>query len=241
MSKKIKLVLAIILFLIGFMIFVYPIITNYLYDKKVDNLEKKYEEIIKLSEDSKKVSTENNKYTNIDFTSIYNLLNEENNKIYQDNQKSFLNQSISYEDTLIDLTNYGFTENIIGFMSIPSIDVKLPIYLGANTRNMRLGAVHLTGSSYPIGGVNTNSVIAAHRGYYKALMFRHIDKIDIGDTLYIKNFKETLEYRAVRTDIIKPSELNKLTIEEGKDMITIISCHPFPHNYERYVVYFERA
>ena len=241
MAKKIKLILAIFFFLLGFMIFIYPIVTNYLYDKKVEKLEESFEKIVKLVEENNTEENSNNNYKDIDFTSIYNLLNEENNKIYQDNQKTFLNQSISYEDTLIDLTSYGLNENIIGFLSIPSISVKLPIYLGANTGNMRYGAVHLTGTSYPIGGVNTNSVIAAHRGYYKALMFRHIDKINIGDTLYIKNFKETLEYKAVRTDIIKPSELNKLTIEEGKDMITIISCHPFPHNYERYVVYFERA
>ena len=71
-------------------------------------------------------------------------------------------------------------------------------------------------------------------------MFRHINKINIGDKLYIKNYKTTLEYKAVKIDIIKPTDLNKLTIKENKDMITIISCHPFPYNYQRYVVYFER-
>lgn len=106
---------------------------------------------------------------------------------------------------------------------------------------MRLGATHLTGTSYPIGGVNTNSVIAAHRGFYKTEMFRNIDKIKIGDKLYIKNFMDTLEYQAIEIDIIKPDELNKLTIRDNKDMITLISCHPFPHNYQRYVVYFERV
>lgn len=240
MAKRIKLILAIMLFLLGFMIFIYPRITNYLYDRKVDNLLEEFREKIKVSEEVN-IEEKTNKKKYIDFDTVNKLLQEENKKIYEGKQTTFLNQDISYEIPQVNLTDYGFDENIIGFMSIPSINVQLPIYLGANNENMRYGAAHLTGTSYPIGGVNTNSVIAAHRGYYKALMFRHIDKINIGDTLYIRNFNGLLEYKAVKTDVIKPSELNKLTIEDGKDMVTIISCHPFPHNYERYVVYFERA
>ena len=125
-------------------------------------------------------------------------------------------------------------------MNIPSIRITLPIYLGANNSNMKLGAAHLTGTSYPIGGNNTNSVIAAHRGFYKTLMFRHIDRIKIGDKLYIKNFKETLTYRAVKIDIIDSKNINSLVIQDNRDMITIISCHPYPFNYQRYFVYFER-
>ena len=106
---------------------------------------------------------------------------------------------------------------------------------------MRLGAVHLTGSSYPIGGNNTNSVIAAHRGYYKTSMFRHIDNIKIGDRLYIKNFRETLLYRAVEIAIIDSNDIGKLGIQDNKDLVTLISCHPYPFNYQRYVVYFERV
>ena len=106
---------------------------------------------------------------------------------------------------------------------------------------MSLGAVHLTGTSYPIGGINTNSVIAAHRGFRRTKMFRNIDKINIGDIMYIKNFNDTLTYKAVKTDVISSKGISSLTIESGRDMVTIISCHPFPFNYQRYVVYFERV
>ena len=232
MRKSIKKIFFISLFILGFVFLIYPKITNYLYDKKVNNLEKKYDDIID------KIAIDDN--SNEQFISLYNMLKEENSKLYNNKQIDFINQFVSYETPLIDLTKYGFDKNIIGFIEIPSIDVKLPIYLGANNQNMQYGAVHLTGSSYPIGGINTNSVIAAHRGYYKSTMFRHIDSIKSGDILYIKNFNGILEYKAVKTDIIKPNELEKLTISEGKDMITIISCHPFPYNYQRYVVYFER-
>ena len=228
MPKNIKKILLIILFIIGLIILIYPIITNYIYERKVDNLETKFDNIITKVEKNDNLINLNNKLVN------------ENNKLFNDKQVDFINQNVSYEIPLIDLKEYGLDDNIIGFLELPSIDIKLPIYLGANDGNMQYGAVHLTGSSYPIGGINTNSVIAAHRGYYKSLMFRHIDKINIGDMLYIKNYDNSLEYTAVKTDIIKPTELDKLKIQEGKDMVTLISCHPFPYNYQRYVVYFER-
>ena len=224
MKKK---VILIIMFILGLSLVITPIITDRLYNINVDNLEKKYDKIIKLIDEQK-------------LKALTELLEEENKKLYINKQISFKNQEHYLENATIDLSKYGLEDNIFGFIEIPSIDIKLPIYLGANEINMKKGAVHLTGTSYPIGGNNTNSVIAAHRGYYKTRMFRHINKINIGDKLYIKNYKTTLEYKAVKIDIIKPTDLNKLTIKENKDMITIISCHPFPYNYQRYAVYFER-
>ena len=244
MGKKIKLVLALLLFITGLFIFIYPRVTDMLYKNDVDNKIKEFEGVINNNIDNKKNisnnsnnNTSNNTYLDVD--GLYKLLDQRNKELYQTRQAKFTSQK-SYEYDDINLSNYGLNSGIIGFISIPSIKIILPIYLGANNTNMRLGAVHLTGSSYPIGGTNTNSVIAAHRGFYKTSMFRHIDRIKIGDTLYIKNFKETLTYRATKIDIIDYNKITKLTIQDNKDMITIISCHPYPFNYQRYVVYFER-
>lgn len=234
MSKRkvIKLTLAIIFFLVGVFLFIYPRVTDNIYKSKIKSLESEY---IKTIEINKDIPEEDNK-----LNELYNLLKDENNRLYQDRQVNFLNEK-TYDINNIDLAKYGLKNNIFGFLELPSINIVLPIYLGSNEENMRLGATHLTGTSYPIGGINTNSVIAAHRGFYKTEMFRNIDKIKIGDKLYIKNFIDTLAYQAVKIDIIKPSELEKLTIQEGNDMITIISCHPFPYNYQRYIIYFKRV
>ena len=245
MGKKIKLILAILLFITGFFIFIYPRVTDLLYRNSVDNKIKKFEEVINnnIDNNKKKESNNSNKSsdnnTYYDYEGLYKLLDSRNKELYQTKQVKFTSKK-SYEYDDINLANYGLNSGIIGFISIPSINITLPIYLGANTTNMRLGAVHLTNTSYPIGGNNTNSVIAAHRGFYKTGMFRHIDRIKIGDKLYIKNFKETLTYKAVKIDIISSKNINKLTIQDNKDMVTIISCHPYPFNYQRYVVYFER-
>lgn len=228
MKRNANKIVVVFLFLIGLTILIYPKITNGLYNVKINKLEQNY------------VATINNENRD-NLESLYELLENENKKIFEDRQETFLNQKISYEKTLIDLTSYGFDNNIIGFLEIPSVHIKLPIYLGANAENLKQGAVHLTGTSYPIGGINTNSVIAAHRSYYKSLMFRNIDKIKIGDKLFIRNFNDILEYKAVKTDIIFPNDLNAITIVEGKDMVTIISCHPYLVDNKRYVVYFERV
>ena len=106
---------------------------------------------------------------------------------------------------------------------------------------MKKGAVHLTETSYPIGGVNTNSVIAAHRGYGKATLFRHIDKIGVGDKIHIRNFKEELTYEVYETKIINPDDVSELEIQEGQDIITLITCHPYRVNTQRYIVKAKRV
>jgi len=228
--KIIKILLSIILITAGLLFFVYPRITDKLYKNNVSELVTNYDSVIEELNNSK---------NNYKLAELYDILKEENNKIYLDGEKRFLTDNPTAL-TDIKLSDYGLEDNIFGFIEIPSINITLPIYFGSSEANMRLGATHLTGTSYPIGGVNTNSVIAAHRGYYRTEMFRHIDKIQIGDKLVITNPYEKLTYIAYKTVIIKPSELDKLTIKEGEDMITLISCHPFPNNTERYVVYFKR-
>ena len=249
MRKKVKILLAFMLMLGGFMMFVYPIITDTLYKRGVSIKEKEYEEniskIINGDYDDNFNDIDNgngiiNEKVNNHLPDLLNMLKDRNNKIFEEKQKTFLDKKM-YDISDINLANYGLTNNIFGFIEIPSINVTLPIYLGASNSNMRKGAVHLTGTSYPVGGINTNSVIAAHRGYYKTKMFRNIDSIKLGDKLYIKNFDGILTYKAVDITIIKPDEVDKLLINEGKDMVTIISCHPYPQNKERYVVYFERV
>lgn len=226
--KLIKLLLALIFITLGIALFIYPRITDMLYKDKITKLVTLYDKQIKeIKEDNSKLNE------------LYELLQKENTRIYQNGEREFLVEK-TYDKATINLSDYGITNNVFGFLEIPSINVTLPIYFGSSDNNMRLGATHLTGTSYPIGGTNTNSVIAAHRGFYKTEMFRHIDKIKIGDKLIITNPYDKLTYMAYKTAIIKPDELDKLTIINNEDVITIISCHPFPHNYERYVVYFKR-
>jgi len=121
------------------------------------------------------------------------------------------------------------------------MDLKLPLYLGATEENMRRGSVQLTETSLPIGGNNANCVIAGHRGYHGAAMFRDIEKLQLGDEIYITNPWDKLTYRVYELDIIDPTDTHKVMIQEGRDLVTLITCHPYRQNYQRYIVYAERV
>lgn len=224
--KKLK-ILAILFIIIGIIIFFFPQISNYIYE---NNVEAEKDKFVKTTEDN----------SNNMLEQLYNDLKQENEKLYKNKQANLVDP-FSYEQSSIDLKKYGIENNVIGYIKIPKMNIELPILLGANTSNMKKGAVHLTETSYPIGGVNTNSVIAAHRGYGRATMFRHIEKLENGDKIYIKNFKEELVYTVYEIKIIEPNDITELEIKEGEDIITLITCHPYRVNNQRYIVKAVRA
>ena len=141
---------------------------------------------------------------------------------------------------------WSFTENPFGFaleddlfgcITVPAMDVELPLYLGASETNMAKGAVVLGQTSVPVGGENTNSVIAAHRGYHGAPYFREIERLNIGDSVEVTNPWETLTYTVTDIAIIRPDDLSAVQIQEGRDLLTLITCHPYRSGGKyRYVV-----
>lgn len=139
------------------------------------------------------------------------------------------------------MVTFGFEEEMIGYISIPRMNVDLPIFLGASDANMNRGAAHLTQTSLPVGGVNTNSVISAHRGMATAAMFRDVELLQLGDEIFITNFYQTLVYQVVETRIIFPNEINEILIQSGRDLVTLVTCHPFRHNFQRFLVFAERV
>ena len=240
MNKKlvVLIVFAILFMLIGIGFLLYPKISNYFYEKDVQK--QKDDFIVKIEKiESEAESTNNEDKSNI-LDELYNLLKQENENLYK-NHQSNLTDPFSYEQSAIDLSKYGISNNTIGFLRIPKMEIEVPILLGVNKANMLKGAVHLTETSYPIGGENTNSVIAAHRGYGKATLFRHIEKLEKGDRIYIQNFREELVYEVYEIKIILPTEVGELLIEDGKDIITLLSCHPYRINSHRYVVKAQRV
>lgn len=227
-KRKGILLLPVLLFLFGLSVFLYPSYTGWRYREDVRDQKEVFEQ--ETVEETDKDHMEE----------LYQELKQRNETLYLEHQKN-LTDPWSYEQPGIDLTTYGLEGNIIGFLSIPKMEIDLPILLGANRENMTLGAVHLTETSYPVGGENTNCVIAAHRGYAKAAMFRNIEKLEIGDEIYIENFRERLVYKVAETRVIAPADIDQLLIQEGRDLVTLITCHPYRHNYQRYVVFCERV
>ena len=156
--------------------------------------------------------------------------------------QSGLSCAYDYQKASFRLADYGLPDEIFGVLSIPAIDLEMPIYLGATEQHMADGAAHLSQTSLPIGGMDTNCVIAGHRGYSGASYFRYLDKLHVGDTVSVTNLWETLTYRVCEIRIIDPSDVEEILIQPGRELLTLLTCHPYASGgRQRYVVYCERS
>lgn len=170
-------------------------------------------------------------------------MQEYNKRIFEEKQRS-LRDAWSYEQNVLDqeFASAGIKDDMAGYLTIDAMGIELPLYIGATQEHMRNGAVVLGQTSMPIGGSSTNCVIAAHRGTVRGdAMFRDIEKLKPGDEIKVSNFWETLTYRVEKCIAIYPDEIEKVKIVEGMDLVTLITCHPYGDNYQRYVVYCARA
>lgn len=125
---------------------------------------------------------------------------------------------------------------IMGYIRIPKIDVMLPIYHGTEERILQTSIGHLEETSLPVGGSSTHSILSGHRGLPSARLFTDLDKLREGDTFTMTILNETLTYEVDHIWIVEPSDLSHLTIEEGKDYCTLITCTPYGINTHRLLV-----
>lgn len=243
MSTKIKHICLFSLFLAGFMLTSYPFLLNFLFSQQskatISELQESLNSAMEDIEDISDSKTERD-FVPIPFQSLFETMQDYNTTIYRDGQAG-LDSVDSYEAPAIDLADFGLSFETVGYISIPAMDVELPLYLGASAEHMSQGAVVLGETSLPIGGENTNCVIAAHRGYRGIPYFREIEKLEVGDTVTITNFWETLEYQVVGWQIVPPDSVDQVLIQEGHDMVTLMTCHPYRVGTQRYLVYCERV
>ena len=234
------LVLGLALILLGAAVYLLPKVTNALYEHRVQNQKETFLVENPVANPNGEAGEETGPVLSPVLQELFDWLQQENERLFNNHQDQ-LTDPFAYEQVAIDLSRYGLKDNTIGYITIEKMNVVLPILLGATDENMRVGAVHLTETSYPIGGKNTNCVLAAHRGAKTQDMFRNIEVLEKGDRVIIENSKEELVYEVKETMVIDPSDVGSLLIQEGRDLVTLITCHPLGHNDHRYVVFCERA
>lgn len=191
------------------------------------------------SQENNQTVVESNEQINSEILDYLYTKMQEYNRSLNENGQTIVD-AFSYETPSFDLTQYGLKDNIIGIIEIPKINVNLPIYLGATKENLNKGATHLSQTSIPLGGKNSNAVIAAHRSLVRNPFFKNIDKLDIGDEVKIKTLWKSLTYIVTERKVISPYDSSEILIQENKDLVTLITCHPYGETSERYVVYCER-
>ncbi len=132
-------------------------------------------------------------------------------------------------------------DGLIGKIQIPKIDVDLPIYHGTSDATLLKGAGHLEGTSLPIGGKSTRTVITAHRGLASAELFTRLNEVKKGDTFTLQVFGKTLMYRVISTRVIDPKDAAAIKAVKGKDLATLITCTPLGINTQRILVTGQRV
>ena len=176
-----------------------------------------------------------------DYPELWTDMVRYNETIYTQGQAG-LSCAYDYQKPSFLLKNYGLSDEVFGVISIPAMELEMPIFLGATEQHMADGAAHLSQTSLPIGGENTNCVIAGHRGYNGASYFRYIDKLKVGDLVSVTNLWETLTYRVCEIRIIDPHDVTEILIQPGRELLTLLTCHPYASGgRQRYVVYCERV
>ena len=175
------------------------------------------------------------------YSELLAALQEYNRQLYTEKQCNLIDLE-ACEESAADLIAYGIEDEIIGVLEIPAMELTMPVYLGASDTHLAAGAAVLGNTSAPIGGDNTNCVIAGHRGWKGADYFRHIDKLTVGDEVVITTLWETLTYTVADIQIIQPHEIERIKIQQGRDLLTLLTCHPYASGgKQRYVVYCERV
>lgn len=221
-NSKFSLILGIVLLVAAIITFFYPTVANY-----VNSLNNRSQ--LKNYDNNVKVLTDEEKQNYLEKAYGYN------NKLL--NSQSF--QSLYTDSDYTETLNFG--DGLIGSIVIPSIDVDLPIYHGTDESVLSKGAAHLPNSSFPVGGKSTHSIISAHTAYLTQVFFDRLTELKEGDLFFIKILDETYAYKVYEINVIEPDDTSLFGIQEGKDLVSLVTCTPYAINTHRLVITGERV
>ena len=225
MKKILTIGGAILVFLMALGITLYPVISNFYNQRHQSQIHTQYEAVVEQTDDSELIRAR-------ELAQQYNEAIQPGSRpddAYS--RDAILEASRNYEDQL-NLAGDG----IMGYVEIPLIRVNLPIYHGTASETLDVGIGHLLGSSLPVGGESTHSVLTAHSGMAGQKMFSDIDQLEEGDVFYLQILGQTLAYQVDAIHVVLPHDTTYLGITQGEDKCTLVTCTPFGVNTHRLLV-----
>lgn len=220
MKKHLSTILLVLALLAGVSLLLYPSVSDYWnsmhatqavtdYAQQVENMDHtKYDQMLQAAADYNR-----------------SLLERSSDYALTDAQKQQYEELLSLDDS-----------GMIGYIEIPEIKVQLPIYHGTSDGVLQIAVGHLDWTSLPVGGESTHCVLSGHRGLPSATLFTNLDRLDKGDTFIIRVLDEVLTYEVDQILIVEPDDVSALTIEDGKDLCTLVTCTPYGINSHRLLV-----
>lgn len=229
MKRTAIIILAVVVFLMALGITFYPIISNHINAKYASEIQTTYEAVLQEADNSELIDAKEKAIAyNESITPGASV-----DDAYS--QEALINATRDYE-SLLNIAGDG----IMGYVKIPKIDVQLPIYHGTDNASLERGIGHLLGSSLPVGGDSTHTILTAHSGMASQKMFSDLPQLTIGDVFYLRILGETLAYQVDQINTVLPHDTSYLGIEHGEDLATLVTCTPFGINTHRLLVRGER-
>ena len=219
LSSNITTIILILIFIVGLSVMLYPTVSNFVNQRN----------------QSKAIATYDEKVSQMkpeDYTKYFEAAEKYNEELAAHPSAFFNPDEIKDYEKILDITGTG----IMGYITIKKLGVELPIYHGTDEGILQIAAGHLKGTSFPIGGESTHSVISAHRGLPSAKLFTDLDKMEVGDTFTITILNREITYEVDDISIILPNETDSLQIEDKKEYCTLMTCTPYGINTHRLLV-----
>lgn len=218
---------SILIIICGILLASYPWISNYVNERAADGEINVYEENVQNMDEEKLKeylldAQEYNAALLDTRIALIDPFDAEFNKLYKDTPYS-------------NLLNYD-SQGIMGFLEIPAIKVKLPIYHGTSPAVLQKGVGHLEGSSLPVGGESTHSILTGHTGLNKAKLFTDLTSVQKGDMFFVSVLGRKMAYVVDNINVVLPDDTSRLQVVEGKDYVTLITCTPYGVNDHRLLV-----
>jgi len=217
LKKRILIFPLLLLLLLGVSLAAYPFVSNYYTERRQSQVYAQYQEAIEKA-DSKELDA------------AKRAAAQYNTALASGTTAAELN-AMDYA-SLLNLEGSG----IMGYIEIPAIDVRLPIYHGVGEDSLERGAGHMPSTSLPVGGKGTHAVISAHTGMASSRMFTDLEQLETGDVFHIHVLEETLTYTVDQILVVKPYQTDALKIDAEQDYVTLVTCTPYGVNSHRLLV-----
>jgi len=214
-----KKVILLIIFFIGFSIMLYPFVSQYWNSKVQSKAITDYDKIL-------------SKLNGNDYDGMFKEADIYNQELFKLQFPLIQYKELSNYYNLFDINNTG----MMGYISIDKLKIELPIYHGTSSSVLNVAVGHLEGSSLPIGGDSTHSILSAHRGLPTAKLFTNLNKLELGDVFVITIIDRKLIYRIDKIVTVEPTDISNLEIINGEDYVTLITCTPYGLNTHRLLV-----
>ena len=213
---------ACLIFIIGLLVLFYPTFSDLWNQYRQNQLISSYVETLERMDQE-------------DYSALWNEAKAYNDRLDPAFHDAFTGTEPEADDEYWSLLNLN-GDGIMGYIEIPKISVRLPIYHGTGDESLQHGAGHLAGTSLPIGGAGTHSVLSGHRGLPSALLFTDLDKMEEGDTFVLSILNEKLVYQVDQIQVVEPDQVSSLRVEPGQDYVTLITCTPYGINTHRLLI-----